>query len=316
MPLHRHSLPQLSSGLFLTDGGIETYLIFHRGVELPLFATFTLHRQEAGRRELIGYFEKYLEIARERDMGLVLETATWRANPDWGDRAGHSQAELDGINEDAVNLLVELRSNRLATQPPIVISGNIGPRGDGYSPESLMSPEESRRYHSRQVSVFAGSEADLVTGLTMTHAGEASGIALAAREAGIPAVISFTVETDGCLPTGDTLEEAIRAVDLATEGYPCYYMINCAHPTHFVGRLPRDPEIACRVGGIRANASRLSHAELDAADSLDEGNPGELAGEYRELLSLLPDLKVIGGCCGTDHRHIAVMVEACLAGQS
>lgn len=132
----------------------------------------------------------------------------------------------------------------------------------------------------------------------------------AARAAGMPVVISFTLETDGHLPSGQSLAEAIRETDAATDGAPAYYMINCAHPSHFRDRLAEGSDWRSRIRGLRANASRLSHAELDEATELDEGNPDELGADYRELRLLLPELAVFGGCCGTDHRHVEAIARA------
>ena len=145
----------------------------------------------------------------------------------------------------------------------------------------------------------------------MNYAEEASGIARAAREAGMPVALSFTVETDGRLPTGQPLNEAIAQVDSETGAYPAYYMINCAHPTHFDTVLAPESEWINRIGGLRANASRMSHAELDEAEELDAGDPVELGQEYADLKRHLPNLTVLGGCCGTDHRHIEQIGLAC-----
>lgn len=192
----------------------------------------------------------------------------------------------------------------------IVLNLTVGPRGDGYNPGQMMSAAEAREYHAWQIGVAADAGAEMVSALTMTYLEEAQGIAAAARDAGLKAVVSFTVETDGRLPTGMTLAEAVRRTDDAV-GDVAYYMINCAHPSHFAAVLD-DPELAVRIGGLRANASRMSHAELDQATELDEGDPAELAGDYRDLLGALPHLCVLGGCCGTDHRHVEAIARACL----
>jgi S-methylmethionine-dependent homocysteine/selenocysteine methylase len=296
--------------VFLTDGGIETTLIFDDGFELPDFAAFTLLDQPDGRDALVRYFESYIAVARRDEVGIVLETPTWRASADWAARLGLTVDELDAVNRDAVELLHELRGRYATPETPIVVSGCIGPRGDGYLVESVMSPEEARTYHALQAEVFAAAGADLVTAITMTYVDEAIGLAEAARQAGLPVVISFTVETDGTLPSGQALGEAIEAVDVATGSYPAYYMVNCAHPTHFAHVFEGSPAWVGRVGGVRANASKMSHAELDEAEELDTGDPNELADRYRELRDAVPSLRVVGGCCGTDHRHIDAISTA------
>ena len=304
MPAYRHHLPQLDAEVFLTDGGIETTLIFDDGFDLPDFAAFTLLADPTGREALTRYFDAYATIASRDGIGIVLETPTWRANPDWGVRQGHSIEELEAVNRDAVDLLLDTRRRHETASSNVVISGCIGPRGDGYQVGTKMTVAEARAYHGIQARTFAASEADLVTAITMTYVDEAVGVTEAARAAAMPVVISFTVETDGVLPSGQPLGEAIEAVDEATSRYPAYYMVNCAHPTHFRHLLDGSPAWSTRLGGVRANASTLSHAELDEAETLDNGDPIELAEQYLQLRSLVPNLRVLGGCCGTDHRHI------------
>jgi S-methylmethionine-dependent homocysteine/selenocysteine methylase len=311
MSQYRKSLPQLGGGLFLTDGGIETTLIFHDGLELPHFAAFHLLKDEAGTAALRRYFVRYAEIARANRTGFILESPTWRASADWGEKLGYSPAALAAANAKAIALLQELRWELQNERTPMVVSGCVGPRGDGYDPGAAMSPDEAQDYHAAQIGAFADGAADMVTAITMTNASEAIGLARAAQAAGMPVAISFTVETDGRLPTGQALKEAIAEVDEATGGAPAYYMINCAHPTHFDGTLQGKGEWLDRIRGLRANASRRSHAELNEAPDLDDGNPEELGREHRALVRRLPQINVLGGCCGTDHRHIAEICAAC-----
>ena len=310
--IYRHRLPQLDALMFLTDGGLETSLIYDQGFDLPDFAAFVLFDDDRGRAALARYFEDYAAIAVRDGVGLVVETATWRANPDWAAKQGRSQEELVEIDRAAVDLLIDIRRRFETESSPIVISGCVGPRGDGYQPGRLMSADEACRYHAAQVSTFADTSADLVTAITMTYPAEAIGIARAAQSVAMPAVISFTVETDGALPTGQALGEAIREVDDATDGHPAYYMVNCAHPTHFEQVLDPDQAWTQRIGGIRANASRMSHAELDNATELDAGDPDELARQYCQLRLVHPRIVVLGGCCGTNQRHIDAISTAVL----
>ncbi len=308
---YRDNLPQLEGVLCLTDGGIETDLIFHHGIELPYNAAYVLLEDEDGIARLTRYYENYLAIARDLGAGIVLESATWRANPDWATRLGTSPDEFAAINRNAIDMLVALRQRWAEQVSPIVISGCVGPRSDGYRPTALMSEYGAQQYHAIQVAAFADTDLDLVTGMTMTNVPEAIGLVRAAEAAGLPVAISFTLETDGCLPTGTTLRSAIERVDEATAGAPVYYMINCAHPTHFAAILSAGEPWTKRIRGIRANASRQSHAELDESASLDEGQPEELGAQYRELLDRFPHFSVLGGCCGTDHRHVRQIAMAC-----
>ena len=311
MAKYRSKLPQLSEKLFLTDGGLETTLIYHHGVDLPHFAAFDLLHRRGGPEELRRYYAQYAATAKEAKVGFIFESPTWRASSDWGARLGHSGAELADLNRRAIGLMVELRAAFETDASPMVISGCVGPRGDGYRPGHLMSAEEAERYHSRQTGIFAGTEADMVTAITINYVAEAVGIVRAAQAAGMPVAISFTVETDGRLPTGETLEEAVEAVDAATGAGPAYYMVNCAHPAHFESALASSKPWSRRLRGIRANASTCSHAELDSMTTLDDGDPADLGRRYAALLRTLPNVNVLGGCCGTDHRHIHAIWQAC-----
>jgi S-methylmethionine-dependent homocysteine/selenocysteine methylase len=313
MGKYRQRLPQTAGRLFVTDAGLETELVFHDGRELPHFAAFDLLRDDAGFERLRAYYLRYAEIAGAHGLGLVLETPTWRASPDWGEKLGYDRATLADANRRAVGLLLEIRSAFETPATPVVVSGNLGPRGDGYRPATRMSAAEARDYHAWQIGTFASTEADLVSVFTMNYVEEAIGVAAAAREHAMPAVISFTLETDGRLPSGQSLAEAIEQTDAATDGHPAYYMINCAHPTHFARTLREAGAWSERIRGLRANASRRSHAELDASTELDDGNPEELGAQYQALRPLLPRLTVVGGCCGTDHRHVGSICRALMA---
>ncbi|MDK1375613.1 MULTISPECIES: homocysteine S-methyltransferase family protein [unclassified Sinorhizobium] len=311
MAKYRENLPLLNGGTFLSDGGMETTLIFHDGFELPHFASFVLLSSAEGRRKLLQYYTHYLDVARRHDTGFVLDTATWRANADWGEKLGYDAEALATANRDAVYLLTGLRTEYERPQAPIVLNGVVGPRGDGYK-AGRMKADEAEDYHAAQIATFAASEADMISGVTLNNVAEGIGIARAARRHGMPCAISFTVETDGRLVTGQSLRDAIETVDAETDGYPHYYMINCAHPSHFDGALDQGQSWVKRIGGIRANASMMSHAELDESETLDAGDPADLARRYRSLTGRMPQLRVLGGCCGTDHRHIAAICEACL----
>ena len=294
----------------MTDGGLETTLIFHEQVVLRDFAVFELLDSEDGRARLDRYFRTYAQIARSYGLGMVLNTVTWRANADWGSKLGHDARALDSFNRRAVGMLVNLRQE--AEQGgPLVIAGAIGPRGDGYSAARRMTPDAAARYHSTQIATFADTEADMVAGLTLNYADEAIGLVRAARTHEMPIAISFTVETDGRLPSGESLGDAIERTDRESDGYASYFMINCAHPDHFHQVL--EGRWVERVRGVRANASRRSHKELDGSTDLDAGNPAELGAAYVQLRERLPRLSVIGGCCGTDDRHVSAICAALCA---
>jgi S-methylmethionine-dependent homocysteine/selenocysteine methylase len=311
MAKYRSGLPHLGSLLFLTDGGIETSLIFLDGLELPHFAAFVLLKDAKGSTALRNYYLPYAKLARDSGVGFILESPTWRASPDWGSKLGYTDAQLAEANRQSIALMAELRAEFETPRSPMVVSGCVGPRGDGYDPGQVMTSEQAQAYHAMQIGVFREAGADMVTAITMTNASEAIGVVRAARAAGMPVAISFTLETDGRLPTGQALKEAIAEVDAATDGYPAYFMINCAHPTHFDAVLEPGSAWTQRIRGVRANASRRSHQELNEAPDLDAGDPVELGGQYRQLRDRHPHINVLGGCCGTDHRHIEQIGRAC-----
>jgi S-methylmethionine-dependent homocysteine/selenocysteine methylase len=315
MARYRDGLPQHRGGIFLTDGGMETTLIFHEGLELPHFAAFVLLDSADGRAHLKRYYESYLRIARQHGLGFVLDSPTWRANPDWAAKLGYDAAGLKAINMRSIRFLEELRGEWETSSAPCVISGAIGPRGDGYKAGN-MDAAEAEAYHSAQIAAFAEAGADMVTAFTLNSINEAVGVVHAARRQDIPVAISFTVETDGRLVRGESLREAIEAVDDVTERACEYFLINCAHPTHFEGALARGEAWVQRIHGVRANASAKSHAELDESETLDSGDPADLGRRYLSLRRAFPGLRILGGCCGTDHRHVAAVCEACLPSQA
>jgi len=314
MARYRNALPQLNGDWFLTDGGIETTLVFHKGIDLPEFASFPLLGDEAGRETLRGCVRPYLDLSRKHGAGIIIETATWRASRDWARKLGISSANLERLTRAAVAEVVAFREEYGKNGTPVVISGNIGPRGDAYSPDRELEIAEAEDYHSEQVGIFRDTEVDLVTSMTLTHVEEAIGITRAAGAAGLPVVIGFTVETDGRLPNGESLGDAIEAVDGDDCPSPAYYMINCAHPTHFASVLEPGAGWTARIRCLRANASALSHAELDASTEIDAGNPAELGRQHRELLNVLTNVNILGGCCGTDERHVDAIFQACTTG--
>jgi S-methylmethionine-dependent homocysteine/selenocysteine methylase len=306
---YRNNLPQLNGGTFLTDGGLETTMVFHKGIDLPEFSSITMLKDSAGIEELKQYFRTYAAIAKNYGTGFILESTTWRSSSDWGKKLGFSAEKLTELNRLAIEMLEEIRAEFETDENKFVISGNIGPRGDGYVPGKMMTAAEAEEYHSEQIEIFSRTNADMVSAFTMNYVEEAIGITNAAKSLQMPVVISFTVETDGKLPTGQTLREAIEQVDRETGNYPAYFMINCAHPTHFADILD-DGDWTKRIRGLRANSSAKSHEELDNSTELDEGNPIELGKQHRQLLEKLPNVNIFGGCCGTDHRHVEEICKA------
>ena len=309
MSRYRHHLPQLDGGLFLNDAGLETDLIFNHGIDIPEFAAHTLLANEQGHGALHQYMEGFLALACTIGAGFVLDTQTWRAQSHFGEELGQDAASLREANRLAVEFASGLRDESAENTGPIVINGLVGPRGDAYAPEQEIAASEAQRYHSEQLGWLVETDVDMVTALTFTQADEAIGVVRAAEELGLPVVVSFTVETDGNLPTGQPLAEAIRTVDDATASAAAYFMVNSAHPDHFAGRMTDDGWTR-RIRGLRCNASRISHAELDVSEVLDDGDPAELAADYGRLKEAMPWLNVFGACCGSDLRHVTAIAKA------
>ena len=301
-------LDNTSVDLWITDAGLETYLIYLQDIVLPEFASFPLVDSPKGRTEINKYFNGFLDMALKMNTGCILESPTWRANPDWGEKLAYSRENLSRINTLAIRQMKALVNRHELSSEYVLVSGCIGPRYDGYLFEKAMSSKEACNYHADQIRAFKDGGADSISALTMTNSMEALGIVIKALENNLRVVISFTVETDGKLPSGETLEEAILAIDNATDNYPEYYMINCAHPSHFINELDSQCTFAQRIVGVRCNASCKSHEELDTMTDLDRGDIKALSHWHLKLLRKLPHLKVIGGCCGTDHEHVHHLV--------
>jgi homocysteine S-methyltransferase len=291
----------LTTGSWVTDGGLETDLIFNHGADLPEFAAFPLVEDEAGAGLLEGYYAEYAAIAAAAGAGLLVETPTWRANPDWAAKVGYDAAALDRVTRAAVDL-----ARRAATRDGVervLVSGCVGPRGDGYV-AAEADPDEAADYHSTQVASLKAAGVDLVHVMTMTEPAEAIGVARAAHAEGLPVAVSFTVETDGRLPDGTSLRDAVAQVDAAAA--PEWYGVNCAHPTHVALTLDGG-DWQERLLFLRPNASTMSHAELDEMEELDAGDLPLLVSSASGVRDRLPSVRVLGGCCGTDSRHVAAL---------
>jgi S-methylmethionine-dependent homocysteine/selenocysteine methylase len=304
-------LPQLDDRIFLTDSGLETILVFDHHRELPCFASFLLLDDPTGTDVLVDYFETHATIARDQGVGAVLDTPTWRASANWGHQLGYDDAALRDVDIRSAALIAGVRDRLATAQTPIVINGCIGPSDDGYRPSTLLPALDAATYHRAQIEALADGGVDLVTAMTMTYSAEAIGIVHAARCIGLPVAVSFTVETDGRLPSGESLGGAIAEVDRATDGYAAYFLVNCAHPTHFAAELEAAPDSTVRIRGVRCNGSRMSHAELDEAESLDSEAPDHWASQVAALRTNHPQLTILGGCCGTNHLHLAALGRAC-----
>lgn len=308
MRTHRILPSEAKDQCFLTYTGMETDLLFTQGIDLPGFASFPLLESAQGRAQLRSYYEGLIAVAQAAKTGAILETPTWVASCDRGAQIGYAPDVLAQRNAQAATFVCGIRDD-LAGETPVLVSGNVGPRSDAYLPANQMTPEDAKDYHQDQLSVLAQAGVDMISAYTMACADETIGIVRAAHQSDVPVVVAFTVETDGHLPTGESLGDTIQKVDGATDAYAAYYMINCAHPDHFTHILNGAPWMD-RLCGVVANASRCSHAELDEAVELDDGDPVELGQQLAALRQQFPDICVLGGCCGTDMRHMRSLCAA------
>ena len=294
------------------DPGLEIDFIFNHSIDIREFAVLTLLPDPKRREALVKYYREFLSLAGATGAGFILGDLTWKAHMHWAKDQGASEADLRQANHDAIAFVSELRDEFSRNAKPIVLNTAIGPRGDAYAPEESVAAGEAERYHSKQLGWLAETDLDMVTGLTFTQSDEAIGCVRAARSAGLPSVTSFTVETDGKLPTGQPLGEAIQAVDDTTDGAAAYFMVNFAHPDHFAHVLD-DETWTRRIRGLRCNASRMSHAELYNSEVLDDGDPVELCKQNRAIKNRMPWLNIFGGCCGSNFRHVKEIAKAMAA---
>ena len=297
------TLPHEAAERFLQYAGTGTDLIFNRGIDLPGFASFPLLEAQHTRDVLAAQMLELTEVARSGGFRAIIDTPTWMANRDRAGALGYDAGGLADVNRDAIALMDSVRGE--AGHPEALVSVCIGPRADPYSDTAAMTVEQARAYHGEQLGAIAGTAADLATAYTFNRVPEAAGCALAARDHGVPLALSFVVETDGCLSDGTALADAVSQVEDQTAGAPIYYLANCAHPSHFVSGLPDTP----RFKGVIVNASRCSHAELDEATELDDGDPDALGSDVAALVRANAAINVVGGCCGTDMRHLRRMMR-------
>ncbi|MGI3184950.1 homocysteine S-methyltransferase family protein [Nioella aestuarii] len=306
------TLPHQTERLFLTDGGTETWLMYKKGFELPEFSAFHLLNDSAAYDALLSYYRAFATLACQLETAFIFDSLSYRASRDWGALLGYSPEGLAEMNLRCLDLYRRAAQEAGLPDANVILSGCIGPKGDAYQRNEGLTAEKAQTYHAEQIATFVDGGADLVTALTLNMSEEAIGIARAAKAAGIASVISFTLDKDRRMKSGETLQEAIAKVDAATGSAPAYYMINCSHPLDFGPALEPAPWMQ-RVRGIRANASTLDHGTLCQLGHLEEGNPDELAAQYRELRDRFPWMNVFGGCCGTDVVHVQKIGQALLA---
>lgn len=295
--------------IIITDGGLETTLIYKYNIELPYFSCINLLKTDSGRNIIYNCLLNYVNISEKYNVNIIIETPTWRCSKKWSKLLNCENSDIEKINREAVNIVKSIKKNN----KKIIISGNIGPIDDGYVISNKLTIEELKEYHSEQIYILANENVDIISAFTINYVEEAIGITLVCKDINIPLVISFTLNIDGKLPSGMTLEDSIKYIDKYTNYYPMYYMINCAHPKHFISLFKdNNSDWIKRIKGIRSNASDKSHEELNNSKKLDIGNIVELSNYCKNIRKENKHINIFGGCCGTDENHVEEILIKCL----
>lgn len=301
-------LPQLNGRLMTSAAGFETWLQYVDGFKLRHFCAFELLNDPRGVSCLRDYHRTVVEAAVANGFGVINEGLHYRASRDWGELIGFSREALEEINIRGIEFYREFVREYDSPETPMLVGGAIGPRGDAYNIGRTPDAAESEDYHAEQIATFRKAGADLVTAMTFSSVEEAIGVARAAKAAELPVVVSFFVARGGRLRGGETLEEAISRVDEASDGAPAYYMVNCTYPTEFEPGLTAG-DWTQRLGGFLPNAVAMETLDLCKLGHLEDGDPVELGGQMGSLARRYPHVRVWGGCCGTDGRHIGQITQ-------
>jgi homocysteine S-methyltransferase len=294
------------SAIILTEGAVIERLHRDPSIELdPHILNAGLIHENKGRRALEKIYRNYIGVGLKYNLPILLAAPTWRANPDRIEASGCRGHEK--INADCVRFLQSIRNTYDDYSKLMFIGGLMACRGDAYRPEEALTEPDAADFHKPQAAMLAESGVDYLMAATLPAVSEARGMAKTLSDLRIPYVISFVIRPDGTLLDGTPLHRAIDQIDSTTEHPPFFYLINCVHPSVFARGLGRETEISKsirkRVLGLQANTSSRSPEELDGLEQLDGSDPDKFAEEMLDLHHQF-GIKVIGGCCGTDHRHI------------
>jgi S-methylmethionine-dependent homocysteine/selenocysteine methylase len=304
--------PRKPGLLYLTEGGVETEIMYKWGHKLPHFAMFTLLDKPEAMADMKSMFARALEVAATQKTGLVLSSLDYRASPDWAALLGISADGLRDVHFRTVAFMKEVAAPFVEKIPDLVFSGVIGPRGDAYGKGGGITEEEAEDYHTPQLKNLRDAGADMACALTFNNIPEAVGVARAAKAVGIPLGLYFTLNSKGTLGSGPTLKEAVESVEEITQGAPSYYGLNCSHPLEFMESL-EDGDWLKRVRSIRPNAVRMEKVALCKLGHLEDGDPEELGQQMGDIRQKFPQMDILGGCCGTDERHLGEIAKNALA---
>lgn len=303
---------QRDGKLYLTEGGIETEMMYKWGFDLPHFAMFPLLDNPEAMAAMRGMYRRYLDVAAKHGMCALMGGLDYRASPDWGALLGYSPESLAQANHRSIAFLRELAREYATDIPEILVQGFIGPRGDAYQLNRTITETEAEDYHSVQLATLKEADVDLAWAFTLNNVAEAIGIARAAARIEVPLAISFTLDDNSKLKSGPSLAEAIESVDAATGGSAVFFSINCSHPFEFEPGLESGDWIG-RVRGLRPNASRMEKVALCKLGHLEEGDPVELGQLMGDLARRYPHMDIWGGCCGTGDVHLDEIAANVLA---
>ncbi len=301
-----HSLQ--NAPVILTEGAVIERLRRDPAVRLdPDIMNAGFIYGEPGQSALTRLYREYLDIGRAAGLPLLLGTPTWRAHPERLARAGYASCDVNG---DAVRFVQGIRAGYGAYAAQVFIGGLLGCQGDAYAPSGGLTAAAACRWVYPQVQAMATANVDFLWAVGLPQAEEALGIAQALAACALPAVLSFIIRADGALLDGTPLQAVVARIDTAVTPRPVAYFINCVHPTTFAAAMAiagQDaPHLRERVIGLQANASALPPEELDGRGQLAADPPDVLADAMLDVHGRW-GVRVLGGCCGTDGRHIAAM---------
>ncbi|HEY8592653.1 MAG TPA: homocysteine S-methyltransferase family protein [Sphingomicrobium sp.] len=302
--------PFLSGLRYLAEGGQETELMYGHGFELPKFALFPLLDDAAAVVQLKAMYEAVLQVAVRHRMSVMLGGLDYRASPDWAGLLGIDAVRLADYQHRSVAFLREVAEPYLEKLPHILVSGIVGPQGDAYERNQTVTASSAEAYHGTQMDNLASAGVDLVQAMTFTSSHEAIGVIRAAQARELPIVVSFMTDSPDEPGGQRSFRQTIEDVDRATDSYALFYGINCAHPREFEPLLRDQGEWLNRIGLLRPNASAKDKVELCQIGHLERGDARELAQLMGVLAARLPNVRVLGGCCGTWDEHLDLIAGA------
>ena len=297
--------PRLEGKFYLTEGGTETEVMYKWGFDLPEFAMFPLLDDPEADTVIRNMYRRYLDVAAEQGVGVLLNGHDYRASPDWGAKLGYSAEGLQQMQRRTIQFLDEMRAEYADRVTDVYIAACIGPRGDAYGTGGEITADEAEDYHSVQLHNLDGTAADMAVAATFNNIPEAIGVIRAAKGAGMPIGVSLTLTPEGRLRSGPTLREAVETVDEVTAGAAAWFGTNCSHPLEFEPAIADAGPWLDRLRYIRPNAAKMDKIALCSLGHLEDGDPEELGEQMGDVVRRLPRADIIGGCCGTDERHLS-----------